>query len=1569
MKHSKFFAKVLAVLCVCAMIVGILPLSAFAATDEAFVSETHDVFKSVESVIAPGVTQSIKYAYSKDGKQMVYYVATADITRDDVVVQTSYYKQHENGVMGMQKLTDQMAYAKEKYSNPEDEHFISEYYTPVVGTNASFYNMTTGQPTGVAYIDGVSFGTASYDSFFAILKDGTAVVDYRANVKNYTGDKAIMHAVGGSQWLVRDGKDVTANATGAYNTDRHCRTCVGITADGKVVMMSLDGRQEPFSCGGTMHELAQIMLEANCVAAINLDGGGSTTFASRPEGEENVKVINRPSDGSERTISSGLIIASTTAPTNVFDHVNLTADKDYVTPYSTVNVSAIGVSTTNNSADIPEGTVWQLADDSFGTIEDGVFVSNGKVGDVEIQMALDGKVVGSTTVHVVIPDLAFTSDTMTVPYNKTFELKVEGTTNGGMNTVPLKASDLVFELSDPSMGTIEGTFYTSCDSSEGITGGTITVKCAYDASKTATASVTFGKASVIVEDFEDGNIDGWSSKSGYARAGKGHLTYGRFERGSVALADANTGKVRNGNYSVALSTDWTYTTQAGYKSYQYTFPAIDTTGATTVGMWMYLPVHDVNNLEFDIGGYEYYIEDDSQIGDEGWYYITAPAATVGKSLSSFTIYITDPDETYFNIYNRYTIYVDDITLDYSNATEDREIPSFSKVNVVTGLDAESAVNGQTLAENTNTFKAYAAERLVGNYTGLDVSSARVYVDGIQLDASAYTCDSRDIITVGDLTLSNGTHTLRFEIDDLAGNTGFTTKTVAIQEENGDVYVARRSNKVQPLTNSVEYFDVIAKNIETIDTITLTLDLDGVNFWELQGAEVVYGFTMDYSVDEISNKAYITLTKTGEVELTGENVVAALPVRVWGTQAYLDPDFIAAGVVTNNPNASEADHVFTPEALWQKDCPRLINLEVTTESIIVEYTDDTVDTFSDDMIVVLTENNRYRTAGYYNTEGKFVTGDITFVKQGKASTHVHTAEAMADKAATCTEAGYTGRTYCAVCESVVEWGTVLEATGHDYKVIDGVLKCECGKLFNGEQDGVLYVDGLAAQGWIADSYYVDGTKLTGVQLIDGFYYDFGDNGICAGKTKFTGLFFDGEVWRYAQLGELSSGWKLIDNEWYYFRESTQAAPQKGYKYWDGTPYEFEENGKLISGVWVTTEEGTRYYYAGSSYYRTVNTASVAFYEIDGKTYGFDRNGYIYKDGVYGLGESNQKELVYYEFDADGVRTAIIDFKNYSGIIKTISGSMHYYVNGTPKQMGLIKIGDYFYYIRSGGIVATGSYNCTYNMTNEIPIGVYEFDANGRMLNVPEVKPEPDPDVPTVKNGIVNENGTLYYYIDDVKQLNLGLIEIEDNGEKCFIYVRTAGQLAVGKYKVWLDNGYVPYASEQDFGTDGKMKNAPKPDVKDGIVNEGGTLYYYIDGEKQVNLGLILVEIDGDKFFIYVRTAGQLAVGKYKVWLDNGYVPYASEQDFGTDGKMKNIEIPGEKDGIVKEGNTLYYYVNGEKQLNLGLIEIEVDGVKHFIYVRTAGQLAVGNYKVWLDNGYVPYASEQVFDANTGYMVTD
>ncbi len=62
-------------------------------------------------------------------------------------------------------------------------------------------------------------------------------------------------------------------------------------------------------------------------------------------------------------------------------------------------------------------------------------------------------------------------------------------------------------------------------------------------------------------------------------------------------------------------------------------------------------------------------------------------------------------------------------------------------------------------------------------------------------------------------------------------------------------------------------------------------------------------------------------------------------------------------------------------------------------------------------------------------------------------------------------------------------------------------------------------------------------------------------------------------------------------------------------------------------------------------------------------------------------------------------------------------------------------------------------------------------------------EPDPEA---ENGIVNENGTLYYYVDGVKQ-DIGLFEYEGN----YYYSRTGGALVKDcTYFISRTNGLLP-----------------------------------------------------------------------------------------------------------------------------------------------------------------------------------
>ena len=77
------------------------------------------------------------------------------------------------------------------------------------------------------------------------------------------------------------------------------RTGAGVTADGTVLLMVVDGRSQ-HSAGMTLKEFAQYLKRFGAVSAVNFDGGGSSEMVL------DGKIMNRPSDGSERPVSIGL---------------------------------------------------------------------------------------------------------------------------------------------------------------------------------------------------------------------------------------------------------------------------------------------------------------------------------------------------------------------------------------------------------------------------------------------------------------------------------------------------------------------------------------------------------------------------------------------------------------------------------------------------------------------------------------------------------------------------------------------------------------------------------------------------------------------------------------------------------------------------------------------------------------------------------------------------------------------------------------------------------------------------------------------------------------------------------------------------------------------------------------------------------------------------------------------------------------------------------------------------------------------------------------------------------------
>jgi len=115
----------------------------------------------------------------------------------------------------------------------------------------------------------------------------------------------VTQAVGGGSWLVKDNAifiDWEAEGFGpGFANSRHPRTAVGTTCDGKLLLVTVDGRQW-ISLGATLSEMAAIMKRLGATNAINLDGGGSTTLSLMG------LVANSPSEGVERPVANALLV-------------------------------------------------------------------------------------------------------------------------------------------------------------------------------------------------------------------------------------------------------------------------------------------------------------------------------------------------------------------------------------------------------------------------------------------------------------------------------------------------------------------------------------------------------------------------------------------------------------------------------------------------------------------------------------------------------------------------------------------------------------------------------------------------------------------------------------------------------------------------------------------------------------------------------------------------------------------------------------------------------------------------------------------------------------------------------------------------------------------------------------------------------------------------------------------------------------------------------------------------------------------------------------------------------------
>ena len=319
--------------------------------------------------------------------------------------------------------------------------------TNVVGAiNAGGYDMSNGRPSGAFIMSGTVINEPTGTTFWI---DGSGA----AHITSAQECKAAL-AAGNVREAVASFGDIFENGharSGLDNTTRASRTAIGIKADGTVVMLMVDGRQAPYSVGMTMAEVGAAMEALGCAQAVNLDGGGSSTFATQREGEsENntsagLTLRCRPSDGYERKVSNTIMVLSNAKPTGEFDHAVLTPNNEVYTPGSTVQFVAAGVDAAGSSADVPEDAVWTVLSGSGRIDADGAYTATDDCGEVTVGLQVNGKTVGQTAIQIQWPDkLDFTNSSVSIDFGQTSDLTFKPTWQG--REVRYKDGDFAWTL-------------------------------------------------------------------------------------------------------------------------------------------------------------------------------------------------------------------------------------------------------------------------------------------------------------------------------------------------------------------------------------------------------------------------------------------------------------------------------------------------------------------------------------------------------------------------------------------------------------------------------------------------------------------------------------------------------------------------------------------------------------------------------------------------------------------------------------------------------------------------------------------------------------------------------------------------------------------------------------------------------------------------------------------------------------------------------------------------------------------------------------------------------------------
>ncbi|WP_036695987.1 phosphodiester glycosidase family protein [Paenibacillus taiwanensis] len=655
--------------------------------------------------------------------------------------------------------------------------------------------------------------SGKYRDVLAKLKRGDEV---EAHFEMEDAWKNVKMAIGGVHILLKQGT-VQPHADKTLQP----RVAIGTKADGSIMMMVIDGRAPGFSEGVSYDDLALIMKQAGAEDALCLDGGGSSTFVARLPGEPKRSVLNQPSDGHERKTANGILLVNK-APEGPAHKLVVQPSFERVLTGSTVAFKSAGVDASGHPTSMTASPTWNV-DAAVGSIDaQGRFTAGTVAGTAEIRAAA-GSLTGSGQVEVVdtLTELRLPDAVRTVTSGGKVPLSVTALRDGQV----IRSSQNQFDWKvEGPIGTVDanGVFTATNDTQKE---GRVIVS---HKGVTASMDVKVGLPPIILEDFENG-VDRYHESSG-----------ARFKR-VRASEESSEDFVRFGQKSIKLEYDFREQlgTSGAYVAAKDKSQWIEIPGyPEKISAWVYgdgkkhwlrSQLRDGNDAAVGIDWI------DASIGVDwvGWKYVEVNVPK-GRPLP---LRIDQPFrymETNNNKKDEGVLYFDQLRALYGPVQDDMNPPLIKDVTPQDGATVHTNTPKiQVVAEDDG----YDAVKHPGT-TLIDPNSIRMYVDGVQVNATLYPPKGQIHYTPS-VPLADGVHAVRVRVKDESGN---------MTEKNWTFTVDTGASKI-----------VYSGNPEVYAGETYTVNIKAIKAAEIRSGYVEYRYDRQL-VDSVQVDKHVSLTE-------------------------------------------------------------------------------------------------------------------------------------------------------------------------------------------------------------------------------------------------------------------------------------------------------------------------------------------------------------------------------------------------------------------------------------------------------------------------------------------------------------------------------------------------------------------------------------------------------------------------------------------------------------------------------------------------------------------------------------